>query len=178
MPEESATAAIKAEVQRFKSHKGYTEELRKEFALAFRNCAPTADIAHALGERLMISCKFYPVPQQVYEAFEAISASMVPEFGGLGHSCDICGGTGWRISNASGSDVAQRCDCPIEKQCEPEQPRTWVASLDEGMTDADMQRWRSIAEHGSTKAAREVATAIVKRYEERCRHAQTAEAKV
>jgi hypothetical protein len=88
MDNESAAPAIKAEVQRFKSHKGYTDELRKEFALAFKNCAPTAEIAHALGERLMISCKFYPVPQQVYEAFEAISATLVPEFPGIEHTRD------------------------------------------------------------------------------------------
>jgi hypothetical protein len=88
MSNESAAAAIKAEVQRFKSHKGYTDELRREFALAFKNCAPTAGTAHAIGERLMISCKYYPVPQQVYEAFEAIASSMVPEFPGLEHQAN------------------------------------------------------------------------------------------
>jgi hypothetical protein len=130
--DESVAEAIKAEVQRFRSHKGYTDDLRKEFALAFKRYAPTAGAAHAIGERLMISCKYYPVPQQVHEASEVISASMVPEFTGL-----------LRTPEDSSGD------------------------LTDGMTEADLERWRQVAEHGKTKTAQGVAKAILNHHAER-----------
>lgn len=83
MPEESIKSAIGQEIKRLgDALHGFTDEGAKELVKAFRDCANRAEAVHRIGDRLMATSEYFPVPKQVYDASESL-AQVVPEFTGI-----------------------------------------------------------------------------------------------
>jgi hypothetical protein len=92
MSEESIKSAIGREIKRLgDALHGFTDEGAKELVKAFRDCATTAESVHRVGDRLMATCEYFPVPKQVYDASESM-AQTVPEFTGIERTSGDSGG--------------------------------------------------------------------------------------
>ena len=171
-PDEPSKDLILRQVQRFSAYPKFPGKVGQlDLARAFGQACSSDEQVIRVADHLIQIAEYAPIPANVYRIAEQMARSNYEEIPSPRQtSCFLCGGTGWTSSILDGQQQqARRCYCKKSQNKSDSPAADEEGSLADGMSAADLARWRAIAERPANdpaqKAKRDLALAMLAKHE-------------